>query len=84
MLAPVAQTVLAARIRLAVKMVLATLLQRLPRRQIAAPMAHAALTDLAVKLLKTKIAVLTNQPCLEINSRQGFLFAVMALSIEKL
>ena len=50
MLAPVAQTVLAARIRLAVKMVLATLLQRFPRRQIAAPMAHAALTVLAVKL----------------------------------
>ncbi|MEY4395353.1 MAG: hypothetical protein RL595_2602 [Planctomycetota bacterium] len=50
MLAPVAQTVLAARIRLAVKMVLATLLQRLPRRQIAARMVFAAPTALAVKL----------------------------------
>jgi hypothetical protein len=73
MLAPVAQTVLAARIRLAVKMVLATLLQRLPRRQIAARMVFAAPTALAVKLKKTKQAPLKNNPALKY-FRAGFYF----------
>ena len=39
-----------ARIRLAVRTALVTLLQKYPKRRIAAPMAHAALTVLAVKL----------------------------------